>query len=222
MNGWTDELVARLAEVHLPSVFNPYADQCDVHDLPEAAAIRRANLLTALERGQSDGVDAIWFGRDLGYRGGRRTGLALTDELHMLDLRYHPKWRAAAKATKGVVVRERTAAVIWSMIRRLARPPLLWNAFPLHPHDPDSQLSNRAHSSRERSETAWTIEVLVQRYDRPRLIAIGNDASKALSQLGFDHETVRHPSYGGQRDFTGSMERLHELGPTPAKTGTLL
>lgn len=216
-------MVARLAEVRLPSVFNPYADQCGVHDLPEAAAIRRANLLIALERGQSDGVDAIWFGRDLGYRGGRRTGLALTDELNMLDVRHHPQWRAAAaKATKGVVVSERTAAVIWSMIRRLARPPLLWNAFPLHPYDANSQLSNRAHSSRERRETAWTIEVLVERYNRPRLIAIGNDASKALSQLGFDHETVRHPSYGGQREFIESMERLHELGPVPAEIGTLL
>jgi len=29
------------------------------------------------------GSNTIWMGRDLGYRGGRRTGLALTDEAHL-------------------------------------------------------------------------------------------------------------------------------------------
>ena len=30
-------------------------------------------------------LDAIWVGRDLGYRGGRRTGLALTDDVYFAD-----------------------------------------------------------------------------------------------------------------------------------------
>jgi hypothetical protein len=29
----------------------------------------------------------MWFGRDLGYRGGRCTGLAFTDEAHLPALR---------------------------------------------------------------------------------------------------------------------------------------
>lgn len=206
----------------MDAVFNPYSDRCGVHDLPDAPVIRRANLLASLERGRATGVEAIWFGRDLGYRGGRRTGLALTDELNMLDVRNHPGRRsAAAKATSGGVVAERTAAVIWSVIRRLREPPVLWNAFPLHPHVPGEPLSNRAHSAKERRETAWTIETLVASYGGPRLVAIGNDASKALRQLGFEHECVRHPSYGGQRDFIEGMERLHALTPAHLVSATL-
>ena len=212
MSAWTEDFVARLAGIRMTAVFNPYTDRCGIHDLPDAARIRRENLLAMLGNGCAAGVEAIWFGRDLGYRGGRRTGLALTDELNMLDVRNHPGRRAAAtKATVGDVVAERTAAVIWSVIRRLPEPPLLWNAFPLHPHYPDAPLSNRAHSAVERRATAWTIETLIARYDRPRLVAIGNDASRALSQLGFEHEVVRHPSYGGQREFVEGMERLHGL-----------
>jgi hypothetical protein len=223
VTSWANDLVTTLAKVRLEGVFNPYADTCDIHDLPEAPRIRRANLVSALERSVCTGVEAIWFGRDLGYRGGRRTGLALTDEINMLDVRNHsPHPLKATKATVGGVVAERTAAVIWSVIRRLRKPPLLWNAFPLHPHLAGESFSNRAHSARERRETAWTIEMLIDSYNRPRLVAIGNDASKALSQLGFDHVAVRHPSYGGQRDFVSAMERLHSLQPAYAETGTLL
>lgn len=45
----------------------------------DAEPRRFAMLRCALE----EPVDAIWIGRDLGYRGGRRTGLALTDDVHM-------------------------------------------------------------------------------------------------------------------------------------------
>ena len=211
---WESEFVSALAGVRLPNVFNPYAQRCELHDLPTAASIRRANLAWLLKQRYAAGVDAIWFGRDLGYRGGRRTGIALTDEAHLLHIAMSTDHCSPpAKATHGEVVRERTAAVIWSMIARLSTPPVLWNAFPLHPHQPDAPMTNRAHSISERKVTAWAIEALVSRFDRPRLIAIGQDASKALGDLGFEHVCVRHPSYGGQRDFVTAMERLHELAP---------
>lgn len=208
---WEVEFVARLAGIRMENVFNPYSDRCEVYDLANAPEIRSQNLASVLKDRYSAKIDSIWFGRDLGYRGGRRTGLALTDEVTMLN-----EARAAgtvARATHGTIVGERTAAVIWSVIRRMKRAPVLWNAFPFHPHDAESAFTNRAHSVRERRNTIWTIEALIERFDHPRLIAIGNDASKALADLGFEHETVRHPSYGGQREFIAKMEDMHALVP---------
>lgn len=211
---WERDFVEHLAETRLVNVFNPYADRCEVHDLPDAVSIRRGNLIAVLKARRAAQIESIWFGRDLGYRGGRRTGLALTDEVTMLgEASLHGEGLAVAKATLGAAVGERTAAVIWSVIRRLRHAPLLWNAFPLHPHEPGDAFTNRAHTIPERRATAWAIEALIERFDKPRLIAVGNDASKALTDLGFEHETSRHPSYGGQREFIATMERLHCLSP---------
>jgi hypothetical protein len=93
----------------------------------------------------------------------------------------------------------------------------MWNAFPLHPHVSGKPLSNRSHTARERQQTAWTIEELVLHLKPKRLVAIGNDASLALGEMGFEHEKVRHPSYGGQREFIEAMEKLHGLEPVPSR-----
>jgi hypothetical protein len=77
--------VAALSRIQLDGVFNPYRQRCGVHDLANGAALRRGNLHRYLEVVQSKKLDTIWMGRDLGYRGGRRTGLALTDESHLSD-----------------------------------------------------------------------------------------------------------------------------------------
>ena len=82
--------VKALAAIRLPNVFNPYVDQCDVHDRANAPALRRRALRTYLEAIMTLGSDTIWMGRDLGYRGGRRTGLALTDKALLGCARYVP------------------------------------------------------------------------------------------------------------------------------------
>ncbi|RYG88281.1 MAG: hypothetical protein EON58_20095 [Alphaproteobacteria bacterium] len=116
---------------------------------------------------------------------------------------------------------ERTATVVWGAIRRLPTPPVLWNAFPLHSHELGDQFTNRAHSAVERRITAWTIEVLVGRLKPQRLIAVGNDAAKALGDMGFNFEQVRHPSYGGQREFIAGIENLHGLAHATVSMGDL-
>ena len=55
-----------LAETHLPSVFNPYADFCPTHDRADAAFIRRRNLVRCLDAAIAAHVDTIWIARDLG------------------------------------------------------------------------------------------------------------------------------------------------------------
>ena len=75
--------VTALAAADLPSVFNPWRDRCSIHDRRDAAARRRANLEGVIAAALDARVETIWIARDLGYRGGRRTGVPLTDEVHL-------------------------------------------------------------------------------------------------------------------------------------------
>jgi len=66
--------VEAVASLQFEDCFNPYSDRCEVHDRRDAPRRRAAALSAMLRRATEEPVDAIWIGRDLGYRGGRRTG----------------------------------------------------------------------------------------------------------------------------------------------------
>ena len=109
------EFVNSIQQLKFENVFNPYSDRCEVHDLDDAPARRAKTLLDMLEAAANTEIDALWIGRDLGYRGGRRTGLALTDDVHLSI--HATRWKVSVeRATAGSMVAERTAAVIWSML----------------------------------------------------------------------------------------------------------
>jgi hypothetical protein len=206
------EFVSSIQDIRFANVFNPYADRCDVHDVEDAPNRRARALLGMLEAASHTEVDAFWIGRDLGYRGGRRTGLALTDEVHLPI--HAMRWNVSVeRATAGTMVAERTAAVIWSMLASVTAHVFLWNVFPFHPHDPDDPFTNRAHSAREREAGEEVLSELI-RMLRPRhLVAIGNDATKSALKIGGIGPVVqvRHPSYGGQRDFIQQVACVYDV-----------
>ncbi|CAN7386787.1 MULTISPECIES: uracil-DNA glycosylase [Rhizobium] len=203
--------VEALAELRFKDTFNPYSEACSDFDFDDAAAIRRENLRLVLDAAIEHRADSVWIARDLGYRGGRRTGLALTDEAHLSDHSGLYGELPLSRATKGPAFSERTATVIWQMLNRINRPVFLWNVFPLHPHEPHDPQSNRCHTRSEREACrpllTWLLDVL-----KPRnVVAIGRDAQLALADLGIEAQQVRHPSYGGQTEFISGVERVYGL-----------
>lgn len=206
-----DEFIDELADLQFSNVFNPYSDEtCDIDDTG-AAAIRRHNLRIILTKAISEPVQSLWIARDLGYRGGRRTGLALTDELHLSDHGCLFGVDGLRRATIGPAVGERTATVIWQMLKAIGRPVFLWNVFPLHPHQPDELQSNRCHTRHERLATKFLLEWLLQELKPKHVVAIGRDAELALLDLGISATKIRHPSYGGQTEFIESMSHLYGI-----------
>ena len=208
------QFVAALSKIELPSVFNPYRDRCELHDLADAPALRRRNLRSYLGAIESMAADTIWMGRDLGYRGGRRTGLALTDEKNLPALAVSYPGARPEKATRGPVVAERTAAEIWAMLERLRRRPLLWNVFPFHPHESEAPFTNRKFTTRELGQALELNRALVSWLKIKRIVCIGQDAAAYASSLGVEVDCIRHPSYGGVKDFRAGVARIYgdELG----------
>ena len=210
--------VKTLSRIRLDGVFNPYGERCGLYDRADADRRRRANLRTLLDAAIRMRVDSLWVARDLGYRGGRRTGLPLTDEEHLPTLSRAYGGLPLHRATKGLPVAERTAAVIWKLLAQVDQPIFLWNVFPLHPFEPGRPLSNRRHTRAERQTCQDLFFALLDALQPRRIVAIGRDAHGTLDEFGLDHHPVRHPSYGGQAAFAEGVSRLYGVeGRTPRK-----
>ena len=204
------QFVSALCALSFEDAFNPYANRCPIHDKIDAPQKRTKALTGMVSSAVTRGVDSIWIGRDLGYRGGRRTGLALTDDMHMYA--HARRWGVTLeRPTKGQPVAERTAAVIWTVLEEIDVSVFLWNVFPLHPHDRDDPFSNRAHNARERAVGEDILAELILLLCPKRIVGIGNDAAKSVFRVAPNLETVqvRHPSYGGQNEFLSQIRPMY-------------
>lgn len=212
------KFVDDLAAMDMPNIFNPYVDVCKDHDLPDADQLRRKNLTNVLKAALDLDVRTIWIARDLGYRGGRRTGLALTDEAHLDD---HAKLLGGIeieRATRGPAIAERTATVIWRMLARVNEPVFLWNVFPFHPHDPDEPMTNRCHTRAESHATEWVLNSLIDIIQPEHIYTIGGDARRGLDKMNIETVSFRHPSYGGQTQFISEVEAAYGLDQPTCET----
>lgn len=204
-----EDFVEAISLIQSSNAFNPYKDVCEVADSSESPRIRVENLKSVLKACISSEYCSLWIARDLGYRGGRRTGIALTDELYLRKYGELIGAKNLRKATKGVAVPERTAFVVQNILGRIRKSVFMWNVFPLHPYESNNQLSNRKHTTAEREMSRFAIEWLVKMLNIDVVVAIGRDAEAALGEMKLDAAAARHPSYGGQREFVETMLDLY-------------
>lgn len=204
-----ENFIDRIAALKFPHCFNPYVDTCDIFDQRSAPEIRQKNLLRILKALSAAREVDLWVGRDLGYRGGRRTGLALTDEHSLALYATHLKLPALERSTNGPAMKERTAANIYRVLAGVDVPVLTWNVFPLHPHDPGKPMTNRQHSKAEAEVGFEFLQELCVLFPIRNVIAIGNDAASWTWRITSRNFCVRHPSYGGQSIFLDQMAQIY-------------
>ncbi len=89
--------------------------------------------------------------------------------------------------------------------------PVLWSAFPLHPHRPGDPWSNRRPSVAETTEWSWSWRALMDILSIRSVVAVGNVAQAGLARSGISVPRVRHPAHGGRDEFRRGLEALlHE------------
>lgn len=208
------EFIEELATYSADRVFNPWAMNCEDVDGADSFVIRRENLRKVLTAcAEASEVD-LWIGRDLGWRGGRRTGVALVDETSLIDYARSIAIEDLQKATVGPTMRERTATEIHLARSRVSHRIFFWNVFPFHPHEEGKPQTNRMHTRRERVLGLGFLESVLALLPIGRIVTIGNDAASALQTFGLDCGAVRHPSYGGQKEFHRQINYLYGIHPT--------
>ena len=207
--------VEALRELSLGDTFNPYSERCVRYDRKDAPQLRSQALRSMIEAAIEREIDSLWIGRDPGHRGGRRTGLAFTDDVHLHE--HAKRWGLSIlRSTRGPRISERTAAVIWKALARIESPVFLWNVFPLHPHQPGNPFSNRPHNAHERRIGEEFLAELILLLQPRSLVAIGNDAANSARRLADRQQVikVRHPSHGGQAKFLAQVSKWMKWSTT--------
>lgn len=205
-----DWLIASLAEVRTADdVCNEYAPGHPNN------AVRRANLKRYLRAMAARGPAALMVMEAPGYRGCRLTGVPATSRKILLEGLPSLGMFGAEAGFRDVDERgferiygEQTATIVWGTLSSLGAAPLIWNAFPFHPHKKGQALSNRRPRQAETRLGAELLGNLLDLWQFRQIIAIGNVAHETLTAMGVDCVKVRHPAQGGKRDFVAGLTAL--------------
>jgi uracil-DNA glycosylase len=180
-------------------------------------AIRRRNLTLYLEQLATRRPKTLLVGEAPGYRGMRITGVPFTNA-PLLE-RGIPQFGLLGSSNGYVVpddpppaAAEPTATVMWGTLVELDFLPVLWSAFPLHPHRPGNPRSNRTPSANEAAEWSWSWRELAEVFSIQSVVAVGNVAYNSMVRSGLSIPCVRHPSHGGKEKFASGLRDLLEQG----------
>lgn len=156
------------------------------------------------------GLRLVLIGEAAGYQGCRISGIPFTSEALLIDGAIPGIAATPRLSTRAKPWSEPSARVVWRTLyeQQLADQAFLWNAFPLHPHEPGKPHTNRTPTRAELAAGEGVLRALRLCLPDAVLAAVGNKSSEALSRLGYAHVPLRHPAYGGVPEFVAGVERL--------------
>jgi hypothetical protein len=175
-------------------------------------AIRRANLQRYLEDVAARQSKIVLIGEAPGYRGMRLTGIPMVSrrilregvpELAMFGT--VRGYRDVPEPGFEAIQSEQTATILWSILPELGIVPLVWGAFPFHPHQPGKPLSNRKPRASEVKIGEPFVRDLLDMFAPQKVIAVGNVGYGLLTSMGVPCVKIRHPAQGGKNDFVAGL-----------------
>lgn len=167
--------------------------------------LRRENLRRYLCKMKELAPKVLLVGEAPGYKGCGRTGIPFSSERLLAE---HPFFNGFQAATDPAsMARESSATIVWEGIAGLSKPPLLWNAFPFHPYKGENLQSNRAPNREELLVGKRVLKRLIHLFPIRTYIAVGQKSAVQLEQMEIPFQAVRHPSFGGKKDFLLGLQK---------------
>jgi len=195
------------------SLFNQYRDIDPQVDRPDAALIRRANLKNYLASFPAPPV-ILAVGEAAGPWELRFSGVPFTGERQLISGAL--PFSGDRSSRDELVVRlyrrppftSNSSQVFWKVMARHHPKFLVWDAAPLHPHQPGKNLSVRSLSRAEVSEFSGLLGDVVRILKPKHFIAIGRKAEQALAMIGMPSYYAHHPSHGQADLFQNDIARF--------------
>ncbi len=153
----------------------------------------------------------LLVGEAAGYNGCRVCGIPFTSEEIIVNNSFFRKNLGTGYFVNKKPQSEKTAKIVWETFENFDLCPLLWNAFPFHPHKENALDSNREPYAIELEYGIARIKELIAIFgiDVANIYAVGEVACKALGLLL--NRYIRHPSHGGNKEFEDGVEKLKNL-----------
>ena len=191
-----EAFLRELPTLTIGATFNQFRDT-GTDDLPDAPAIRLANLGLYLEERRA--ADVLAVGEAAGYQGMRWSGIAFTSEFDLL--RWGDPYRRSSRRPRPW--KEPSGTIVHGVLEELGaeRRVILWNTVPTHPHLAGKPLSNRRPAREEIAAGRVLVDRLIEIVQPRILVGVGRIACQALPEARY----VRHPAQSGATAFRLGM-----------------
>ncbi len=178
-----------------------------------AVRLRQANLAYYFGVMGERAPTVLLVGEAPGYRGCGQTGIPFTSERILVQGSaglFGSNSSCQISGDRARPVSEASATIVWDVLQQQCHTlPLIWNAYPFHPHRPGDPHSNRPPTIVELEMGAVFLQNLLNLFPSVKqVVAVGNRADESLNRQGIDHLKVRHPSHGGKKDFVAGLEEI--------------
>ncbi len=183
------------------TVFNQYQNNCILNNLKAYVAYL-----------QKQNADILLIGEAPGYRGCRLTGIPFTSGEVIKTSKHTIFQEIGSEIMLPQIVAENTATILWQFLGISTSVPILWNAFPFHPHQSGKPESNRKPDVSEIKEGEAYLRIIYDLFKPSQLCSLGRVGESILREV-FPKSTItyiRHPSHGGKKDFIKGMNKTYE------------
>lgn len=188
---------------HRPQCHNPYRN-------PDLAD-NLFQYLLAVKKLNSQPV--LMVGEALGYKGGRLTGIPFSCGDMYSRFKHPLLLELKSKLILTSQESENTATMVWEYLTEKQQTPLFWNAFPFHPYQVRRPKTNRAPTAKEIQQGSRYLQQLTDIFQPITIAGIGRKGQLAAQKAFPNHaiQRIRHPSFGGKREFISGMNDLFQL-----------